>query len=779
MNYRQTSFLVMMAVFLLLGVSLFMPAQTTQEKTAWDGSRTTAVHWLQLKDEFDQLIVPTDSYALPYSAKYTCAPCHDYSVVQQGLHFNALSSPQQGRPGEPWIWVDAKTGTVLPLSVRGWPGMWDPEGLDLSAWDFTLLFGRHMTGGGVSEPEDDEISPESRWEVSGKLEINCMGCHNASRQQSHSEWAKQVLRHNFRWAATASSGIGEVGGMASRLPGTWDIYDGPNPDDTEWAVVPSVFYRLSLFDSKHRVFFDIAPRIDDQRCLTCHSVTRVGENRLTAHQDIHSAAGIGCVDCHRNDIGHDMTRGYETEAEDYQDDRRGEFSCWGCHMDKNLSKRGSKTAGRLGAPYPDHSGIPAVHFEKLSCTVCHSGPLPSREPTRVRTSRANRLGIYGVAQWATEWPQIVEPVFVRERSGKIAPHRLIWPSFWGKMEGEIITPLRPSDVTETAGQTLMVEEDVVEVLKAVTLYGEIEGIPVIVLSGNVYQPNVDGLLDVSPYTGEDAGAEIYWAVRTEEGIVPLIPEFDPDAEEPDVDAENRIQNVLMALATIENAPGKPAVIYKKALYHLPEGYLEKTAWTAESIPAAELVWLGTDKNIPVVSGFQVRSVVATVGFEHTLTEEQICLVLRALAEEYPGDFSFVYVSGGRVFGIDEQGELTNSGHPAAEPVAWPLGHSVRPAQQSLGINGCKDCHSESSAFFFGKVKGSGPLRTAENESRSVHSFMGLDKPYQKLFGLSFRVRSLLKAVLFAAAVIVGSILLIFLMVVLGRYTGLIEKGRRS
>jgi len=735
------------------------------------------VHWLQLKDELDQLIVPSNSYALPYSAKFTCAPCHDYSVIQEGLHFNALFSTQHGRPGEPWIWVDPKTGTVLPLAYRDWPGVWDPKDLGLMPWDFTLLFARHMTGGGVAEPKDDEFSPESRWEVSGKLEINCMGCHNASRLQSHSEWAKQVLRHNFRWAATASSGLGEVGGMALRLPGTWDLFDGPNPHDTEWAVVPTVRYWPSQFDSKHRVFFDIAPRIDDQRCLACHSVTRVGENRLTAHQDIHSAAGIGCVDCHRNDIDHNITRGYEKEAEEYQEDGKGEFSCWGCHMDKNLSKRGSKTAGRLGAPYPEHSGIPAVHFERLSCTACHSGPLPSKESARIKTSRGNRLGIYGVAQWSTEWPHIIEPVFVRDQAGKITPHRLMWPAFWGKQKEENITPLLPADVEEAAGEILMVEENVVEVLKAISLYGEIEGVPVLVLSGNVYEPNVDGLLDVSAYFGEEVGAEIYWAVKSDGDIIPLVPEFDPDAEEPDIDAETRIQNILIALDTLENAPGLPGIIYKKAMYHLPEGYLEKIEGPDEATTTAKLVWLKDGKKTPVVSGFQVRSVVETVGFEQTLTGEQVALVLQSLSQENAEDSYFVYVSGGMVFRLDEKGKLTDSKHSAAEPVVWPLGHRVRPAQQSLGTNGCKDCHLESSAFFFGKIEGNGPLKTDKVDNRSAHTFMNLDKPYQKLFGLSFRVRPLLKVVLFVVATIVGSMLLIMLMVILGRHTGLMEKRR--
>jgi hypothetical protein len=777
MKDKRISCWVLMGGIFCLGLTLFLPAQTAQEKTTWDGSRTTAVHWLQLKDEFDQIIVPTDSYALPYSSKFTCAPCHDYNVIMEGLHFNALFSTQQGRRGEPWIWVDPKTGMVLPLSYRGWPGIWNPKDLGITPWEFTLLFGRHMTGGGIAEPKDNEVSPESRWEVSGKLEINCMGCHNASRQQSHSEWAKQVLRHNFRWAATASSGLGEVGGMASRLPGTWDLYDGPNPDDTEWAVVPTVQYRRSLFDSKNRVFFDIAPKIDDQRCLACHSVTEVGENRLTAHQDIHSAAGISCVDCHRNDIKHSMTRGYEMEAEDYQEIKKGEFSCWGCHLDKNLSRRGSQSAGRLGAPYPEHAGIPAVHFERLTCTVCHAGALLAKEPTRVRTSRGNRLGIYGAAQWATEWPQVVESVFVEDESGKIAPHRLVWPAFWGKQDGDKITPLRPSVVEEASGDILMVEENAVEVLKAISLYGEIEGVPVLVLAGKVYQPNVDGLLDVSPYPGEEVGAETYWAIQNDKGIMPLIPEFDPDAEEPDIDAETRIQDILMALGTVENAPGQPGIIYKKAMFHLPEGYLEKKNWPEGSAEVAQLVWLEEDKYKPVLSSFQTRSIVATVGSEKTLTEEQVALVLQSLTQNDAEDSFYVYVSGGKAFGLDEEGRLKNRKHPAAEPVVWPLGHRVRPVQQSLGINGCTDCHSEGSDFFFGRVIGNGPFKTDKFDNRSAHSFMNLGKPYQKLFGLSFRVRPLLKLVLFVVAVIVGSVLFIMLMVNLGRYTGLLEKRR--
>ncbi len=779
MKYRKKLLFILIS---LIGLSS-LSAQTETKNQKWDGSRTTPVHLIPLKDEFDQLIVPSESFPLPYSTRYSCAPCHDYDLIQDGYHFNSSSSSQHGRAGEPWVWVEPATGTVLPLSYRSWKQMWNPQELGLTPWDFTLLFARHMLGGNFAEPESDETSPESRWNVSGKLEINCMGCHNASRMQSHSEWAKQVLRHNFRWAATAASGFGEVGGMASRLPGTWDIYDGPNPDDTEWAVVPIVRYRPEIFDSKHRVFFDIPRKPDDQRCLSCHSIYWVGSKKYSSEEDIHSAAGLKCVDCHRNDISHAMIRGYEGEAEELNNQEVAEFTCKGCHIGPDLSRRGGSSAGRLGAPYPKHSGIPAVHFEKLACTVCHSGSVPEKNFTKVRTSRANRLGIYGVAQWFTDLPHIIEPVFVRDQGGKIAPHRLMWPAFWGKWEGEAVLPLKPAEIEAAAADILASEKHIAEILTAFTLYSGIEGIPVLVTSGKVYELNVDGGLDASLYSGMETRSETLWAIKKEEGITPLIPDFDPQAEEVDVDTETRIQKALESLATISDAPGQPVLIHKKALYQITDGYLEKKEAPGETVETPQLAWLHEDKIQPIVSDFDVRTVVATVGEEHTLTEEQVIRVLQSLSSlanpQKSGEAKrFFYISGGQMFRLDESGNLAADEHQAAEPVVWPLAHQVRPAQQSLGITGCTDCHTEGSVFFFNSVQGDGPLKTQRMAVRPAHAFMELDKPYQKLFGLSFRIRPLFKVVLFVSVLVVGSLLLLTALVALARYAGLIEKRRQ-
>jgi len=769
-------------IIICLGILNSLAGQTDQTPQKWDGNRTTPVHLIPLKDEFNQTIVPSEPYPSPYSTRYTCAPCHDYDLIQKGLHFNAVSSIQDGRPGEPWVWIDLKTGTILPLSYRKWKGMWNPQELGISSWDFSLMFGRHMNGGGIAEPKDTEQSKESRWNVSGKIEINCMGCHNASRIQDHSEWAKQVLRQNFRWAATASSGLGEVGGMASRLSGTWDIYDGPNPDDKEWAVAPFVRYHPDLFDSKHRVFFDIAYKPDDSLCLNCHSVSPVEMKKFNADNDVHRAAGMKCVDCHRNDISHAMIRGYEGEAEEIKNQDIYGFTCKGCHLGKDTSGGENLSSGRLGAPYPKHSGIPAIHFDKLSCTVCHSGPLPGKDFTRVRTSRANRLGIYGIAQWYTESPAIIEPAFIRDESGKITPHRLIWPAFWGKLEGEKVSPLKPSDVQAIAGDIFEAEQHVARILAIISLYTEIDGTPVFVSAGNVYELNQDGGLDVTPYSGLKISSEILWAVKKNGEITSLIPYFDPDAEAPEAEIEARIQKILEALALLPEAPGKPVLINKKMMYRVSGGYLEAVEWPGKPTESPQLFWLYDNQIHPLATEFEIRTIVATVGHEQTLTEEQVELVLKSLAQAESqknslGKSDYLYVSGGRMFRIDEKGKLKATEHPAAEPVAWPLGHQVRPAQQSLGKKGCRECHKAGSSFFFSPVKGIGPLLTQKVEERSSHSFLRLDKPYQKLFGLSFSVRPVYKAVLFVSAIVIGSVVLLVFFLLLGRLSGLIETRR--
>jgi hypothetical protein len=504
------------------------PAQD-QKHAVWDGNRTLPAHFIPLRDENDELIVPTETNPMPFSARYTCGPCHDYDRIRTGWHFGAKAATRSGRPGEPWLEVDPKTGTILPLSYRRWPGSFDPAAAGLTAWDFTLLFGRHFPGGGAAEPSDAEVEsePDGRWNVSGRAEVNCLACHNRSGRQDHSEWAKQLLRENLRGAATAAGGVGQVGGMASRLKGTWDVVDGPNLDDHEWAVAPFVEYRTVDFDAKHRYFFDLNYGPTDDRCLTCHSVAPKEAPLWSAASDVHTAAGLKCVDCHRNDLGHAIVRGYEGEAEATDNPAAAAFTCRGCHLGEDAEGRKTVTPGRLGAPYTRHTGLPLVHFKRLACTACHAGPKPREGFTRVRTSRANRLGIYGVATWSTDTPVIIEPVYKKDTTGKIAPYRLVWPAFWAVRAGRDIKPLKPATVEAAGGDILRPEERIADVLIALSQVMEEDEIPVLAAGPFVFAPNVDRGLDATKRPERAAAGTALWGIGKGAEILPLVPDFDP------------------------------------------------------------------------------------------------------------------------------------------------------------------------------------------------------------------------------------------------------------
>ena len=153
-----------------------------------------------------------------------------------------------------------------------------------------------------------------------------------------------------------------------------------------------------------------------------------------------------------------------------------------------------------------------------------------------------------------------------------------------------------------------------------------------------------------------------------------------------------------------------------------------------------------------------------------LTEEQVKLVLEAL-----GSGDHAYIASGRLFRLNDRGALVSRSSDAARPVAWPVGHEVRPARQSLGVNGCTDCHSAGSDFFFAEVRAEGPLLTESGVVRSRVSSMGFFKPYHKLFGLSFAGRPYFKIALLALAALIGSVLLVVVLSLVGRISGLTDK----
>jgi hypothetical protein len=440
-----------------------------------DGSRARAVHRIPLFTEAasgekpEKITAKTDP-ALPFSSRRTCSECHiyehNYDVIRKGWHFNATDpNVPPGRPGQPWIYVDAATGTQVPLSYRAWPGTFKPDQLGISPFKFTALFGRQMPGGGAGELDSKVETEIPRQMVSGPLEINCLSCHDRDPAHDQAEFAAQIEKQNLRWAATASAGFGAVSGSAKKMDDTFDYRMPDTVTNAELIPqVPTVAYRPNTFDHKDNVFFDVSGKPLSDRCYFCHSeinVSTCGTQAWQADEDVHMTSGMTCVDCHREGLEHNTIRGYEGEVS--TNVLAARTTCKGCHLGNGGQR---PEGGRLGAPVPKHKGIPVVHFEKLSCTACHAGPWPVNETFSCKTSQAHALGTHNVNKSPDALPHVFYPVYAKQtwtaKTGdgsqasrpKIGPHRLIWPAYWGILKEDKVQPVDLAMVAKEVGPAL-------------------------------------------------------------------------------------------------------------------------------------------------------------------------------------------------------------------------------------------------------------------------------------------------------------------------------------
>ncbi len=578
-----------------------------------DGSRSKFVHLIKLIDEDSSVVRLDDQPLMPFSMKNTCGKCHDYKKIKQGWHFNAGDSAAlSGRRGQPWIYVDQQSSTQIPISFRSWQGTYTPQQIGVSSLEFVQIFGRQMPGGGVGENEDlRSLDNLFRWMISGDFEINCLSCHDAEFAHNQAAQASQTAKQNFRWSAAASSAFAWVQGSAKDMPIKYDLYAGSAPDESE-AVQPQIKYDHSRFNFKNEVYFDITTKIPDENCYFCHSTKVISfDNPSGPHtsKDVHLASGMHCVDCHQNGLDHQMVRGYEGESNG-DEVATASLTCEGCHIG-NEDEDGPPRAGTAGAPKPEHLGIPLVHFEKMTCTTCHSGEWPVSETKQVKTSMAHALGVHGANKSDEALPHIISPVLMTQEDGKIAPHNLIWPSLWVEMYGDSIVPMAIDQI-----------RPVTEILLA-----------------NYDTLHIGNWLNLAP------------------------------------------DSILKVIDSLEINPDR------------------KT--------------------------------------------------------------TYAFISGGYLYSKNSEGILIKKEHPAAAPYSWPIAHDVRPAQQSLGVRYCDDCHSTSSSFYYSSINMDSPLNLNNAAVVKMIDFQDINQIEAWVFSFSFLFRPWLKFIIIISLLIISCVLILY------------------
>jgi hypothetical protein len=457
-----------------------------QSRYASSDNMSGYVHWIELYDANNSRIDPKADNPPPYSPAKTCGRCHDFNSISHGWHFNATDADtEHGRPGQPWIWSDPRTGTHLPLSYRNWPGTYNPDELGLSRWQVAAKLGGFLPGGGPGATEAMSVKvppaagttadgeplagsdPVDRSAFTGDLPVDCMLCHhNPGGGYSPFVWTEQIEDENFAYAPSAAVGIATITGSIRRLK---EDFDPAAADASE--KLPKVSYEQNRFRSDGKIFFDLIRKPKSDACYYCHTNVAsdsVNGSRWLHDEDVHLRAGFQCADCHRNGIDHHTVRGFDSEVHP-AGTSVASLSCQGCHVGGDDASTSDDTtlssAGRLGAPMPAHRGLPPLHFEKMTCTACHSGPAPETTVGRQLNSIAHHLGAH-VKRTGEEFPGIVGAVALpvsysstkdgAEEAKTYTPHRMMWPSFWATLADDKLSPLNPEVAYELVRKPLKV-----------------------------------------------------------------------------------------------------------------------------------------------------------------------------------------------------------------------------------------------------------------------------------------------------------------------------------
>jgi len=465
---------------LILGVLLFCLFTPVQSEglAAWKHQDV----WL--KNDRGERITPARNSFDAYSPRRTCGGCHGYFAVTRGSHFQRGFRDLGSKPAG-GIYGTGMHPAAFPEAVAGKANR-DARFMGLSVYDWISASGRFLPGGGpleygrtadgrpdmskrLSEAEglkrdalDGDYSSRfapggrSRFRESGVLEGDCLICHQSGYRMGDRN--RQIRMRNYRWAAAAGAGIGDVRGAVHAArgsaadpaeidtsPGTWNL-----------SRRPVVHYRWrdqGLFTREGRLSGSIVQRsVPSRNCLQCHQGLWAASrgSLYSPRHDAHARWGLQCTDCHplsggtsRERLSHEFTRSHRT--------------CSGCHIEGLYKpvRPGMPPAKNPSKTHAEKFPRGSFHFLIIQCAGCHITAQPAKGGYLLDEAAGHRYwytaddlaAASGWEDFSAPAGQPWKPWITRLRTEKsqeerYAPHvPLVKQWFGGKTAGGEIRPI--------------------------------------------------------------------------------------------------------------------------------------------------------------------------------------------------------------------------------------------------------------------------------------------------------------------------------------------------
>ncbi len=264
---------------------------------------------------------------------------------------------------------------------------------------------------------------KSKWDKSGVVEADCLLCHLPG--YNFKERNKQLKMYNFKWAATAASGIGQVSGFVR--------------EDQQ----PTVQYNKRLFNEDGKIALDLAYPPPSENCNFCHGISDAKKRGFSwndrRNHDVHNARGMSCNDCHPaidnpalkvTKLQHQFAKGDENVSSVRDDLDNTIMTCRDCH-----------SQGYMGAPRPTHLGVRPNHLEKLACETCHIPTLhiAGGEGFDVTTGAMVNYPVFNLKDLKNSPKQIGDyfdwhPRYQRIKRGQLAPVNALLGVFFTNLD---------------------------------------------------------------------------------------------------------------------------------------------------------------------------------------------------------------------------------------------------------------------------------------------------------------------------------------------------------